>query len=94
MWYTFGMHKSMPNVKTAISLKQGLFREVDKIAHELKVSRSRVFVLALEAYVSQYQNRLLLEKINQSVGDISEGPDKRKSQATKRSHRKIVEGEW
>ena len=60
--YTFGMQKSTPSVKTAISLQRQLFLQVDRIAREQKLPRSRVFVLALEAYVAHYQNQLLLEQ--------------------------------
>ena len=70
--YTLLLHNGithMANIKTAISLQKSLFEQVDILAHEMKVSRSRLFVLALEDYVRRYQNRQLLEKINQAYQD-------------------------
>jgi hypothetical protein len=92
--YTFSMQKSMPSVKTAISLKRQLFQQVDKIARDQKLPRSRVFVLALEAYVAQYQNQILLSQINETYTDGPDAVEKRRSKATRKAHRRIVEGEW
>lgn len=41
----------MANIKTAISLQKALFDQVDSLAREKKVSRSRLFVMALEDYL-------------------------------------------
>ena len=38
----------MASIKTAISLQQSLFEQVDTLARELQVSRSRLFALAIE----------------------------------------------
>ena len=35
----------MPNVKTAISIEKPIFDQMDALAKELKVSRSRAFFL-------------------------------------------------
>jgi hypothetical protein len=88
------MQKSMPSVKTAISLKRQLFQQVDKIARDQKLPRSRVFVLALEAYVSQYQNRILLERLNDAYADDPDTSEKKRSKLVRRAHRRVVEGEW
>ena len=56
----------MANVKTAISLQRPLFEQVDALAQELQISRSRLFVLAVEAFIRRYQNRQLLEAINEA----------------------------
>ena len=57
----------MANVKTAISLQQALFEQVDTLAQELQISRSRLFVLAVEDFIQRYQNRQLLEAINETI---------------------------
>ena len=92
--YTLSMQKSMPSVKTAVSLKRQLFQQVDKIARDQKLPRSQVFVLALEAYVAQYQNRILLDRINDAYSDSPDSREKKRSKAARRTHRRIVEGEW
>ena len=59
----------MANIKTAISMQKSLFEQVETLSREMKVSRSRLFVLALEDYLRRYQNLQLFEKINQAYHD-------------------------
>ena len=87
--YTHGM----ANVKTAISLQQSLFERVKQLARDLDVPRSRVFVLALEEFIRRHENRHLLKRINAAYEDSSESEGKRLRQM-RRSHRRIVKGEW
>ncbi len=85
----------MANIKTAISLQKPLFEQVEALAREMKVSRSRVFVLALESFIREYQDRLLFEKINKAFEDAPPDKTERKRlQQIRRHHRRMVEGEW
>ena len=60
-----------------------------------EISRSRLFVLALEEYIKRSENRELLEKINAAYSDE---PDPEEEalllRHIKREHRRLVEGEW
>jgi len=80
----------MANVKTAISLQKSLFDQVEILAREMKVSRSRVFVLALEHFIRDYQDRQLFDKINKAYEDA----ERSRLRQIRRQHRRIVEGEW
>ncbi|MDI6768161.1 MAG: hypothetical protein QMD04_00625 [Anaerolineales bacterium] len=85
----------MANVKTAISLQGSLFEQVENLAHELKVSRSRVFVLALENFIRDYQDKRLFDQINKAYEDVP--PDEAEQlhlQQIRRQQRRIAEGEW
>ena len=85
----------MANIKTAISLQKPLFEQVEALAREMKVSRSRVFVLALESFIREYQDRLLFEKINKAFEDAPPDKTERKRlQQIRRHHRRRVAGEW
>ena len=85
----------MANIKTTISLQKSLFDQVNALALELHVSRSRVFVLALENYLGEVQDKLLFEKINKTVEEASSEPAERTHlQQMRQQHRRIVEGEW
>ena len=84
----------MSNIKTAISLKESLFEQVEALAQEMKVSRSRLFVLALEDYLRRHQNRQLLERINQAYCDAPDATEQKRLRKTRRQHRRIVEGTW
>ena len=49
----------MEHVKTAISLHKTLFEQVEALAHEMHISRSRLFVLAVEEFIRRHENRRL-----------------------------------
>lgn len=83
----------MPNIKTAISLDQGLFEQVDELACSLKVSRSRVFALAIEDYLRRQENRKLLERINAAYDDTPDLEEDRQLKAAQRSFRKVLD-QW
>jgi metal-responsive CopG/Arc/MetJ family transcriptional regulator len=84
----------MANVKTAISLQQSLFEQVDALAQELEISRSRLFVLAVEAFIQRYQNRQLLEAINEAYADLPDPEEKAHRHQMRQQHRQMVEGQW
>ncbi|MBF0290304.1 MAG: CopG family transcriptional regulator [SAR324 cluster bacterium] len=66
----------MPTVKTAISLDQNLFEKVNDFAENLHVSRSRLFVLAIEDFIKKKEDQILLEKLNNAYNDF---PDEEES---------------
>jgi len=86
----------MQNVKTAISLQKSLFEQAENLARQMKVSRSHLFVLALEEYIHRQQNHELLTKINAAyAGEPEPEPAERAlRRKVKRHHRRIVEGTW
>ena len=54
----------MKSIKTAISIEKPLFDEVEALAEDLKVSRSRVFALAARQFVERHKSKRLIEAIN------------------------------
>ena len=84
----------MANVKTAISIDKALFEQVNKLADKLDVSRSHLFVLAVEEYIQRYENEQLLRRLNQAYDDLSLADEERHRKGRRASHRKLVEGEW
>lgn len=84
----------MANIKTAISLQKSLFEQIEILAREMKVSRSRLFALALEDFVRRYQSQQLLERINQAYQDAPDATEHKRLRQMRRQHRKVVEGEW
>jgi len=59
----------MSLVKTGISINKKLFERSEEIASKLEISRSKLYQLALENYIMQYENRQILEKINNAYSD-------------------------
>ena len=84
----------MGNVKTAVSIQKLLFEQAEDLARKMKISRSRLFVLALEDYLRRQQNRDLLAQINTASADEPDPSEQTLRRKSKRQHRKIVEGEW
>ena len=84
----------MATIKTAISLQKALFEQVDSLAREKKVSRSRLFVLALEDYLRREQNRKLTEQLNAVYGGEPDPEQEALQRTMKRQFRQRVEGEW
>jgi metal-responsive CopG/Arc/MetJ family transcriptional regulator len=84
----------MESIKTAISIDKSLFAQANALARKLKVSRSRLFVLALEDFIQEQQNRELLEKINAVFADEPDESEKTYRRKARKSHRKLIEGQW
>lgn len=84
----------MEYIKTAISVQKSLFEKADNLAHQMKVPRSRLFVLALEEYIQRQQNRELLAKINAAYADEPDPAEQMLREKSLKTHCKLVEGEW
>jgi len=84
----------MQTIKTAISLHKSLFEQAEGLARKLKVSRSRLFVLALEDYLKRQENRELLAQINAAYADEPDAAEQTLLRKHRRQHRRMVEGEW
>lgn len=84
----------MGTIKTAISLNKSLFAQANLLARKMKVSRSRLFVIALEDFIRQQENRELLAKINAVYADEPDEEEKRYRRNARKSHRRLVEGRW
>ncbi|MCD4718516.1 MAG: ribbon-helix-helix domain-containing protein [Desulfobacula sp.] len=57
------------SVKTAISMQEELFKEVNRLAGELNVSRSKLFVMAVQDYIKKNESQNLLSQINKAFSD-------------------------
>ena len=84
----------MQAVKTAISIEKNLFEQAEKIATTMKVSRSRLFVIALQDFIEHRKNKELLAQINAAYADAPDATEQTLRKKARRQHRHIVEGEW
>ena len=84
----------MSTVKTAISLRESLFEQVDALAQELDIPRSHVFALAVEEFLQRYENRKLLEAIDEVYDDIRTREEEVYRDRIRQRHRRMVEGQW
>jgi len=80
----------MPVVKTAISLEKDLFDQVNKLANEIKVSRSRIFTLAIKEYLKKYENKRLLLQLNEAYDDFPDDTETRIIESMRKKQRRAI----
>ncbi len=56
-------------MKTAISLPDDIFKEVDEYGKEYRCSRSQVFVMAVREFLDRRKSKKLLEALNKAYGE-------------------------
>ena len=84
----------MANVKTAISIQEALFEEVEALAGEMNISRSRLFAIAIEEFIQRRRNRQLLQQINAAYDDMPDPGESERQRRMKAQHRQLIEGQW
>lgn len=84
----------MKAIKTAISIEKDLFDQAEKMAQSMKVSRSKLFVIALQDFIAHQKNRDLLAQINAAYSDEPDTAEQTLRRKSRRQHRRMVEGEW
>ena len=81
----------MANVKTDISLSKSLFEEVETVAREMELSRSRLFVMAVKDFIERYRTRRLVEQINLAYQDGLDEEEQKWLMHAKQSYRRLLE---
>jgi metal-responsive CopG/Arc/MetJ family transcriptional regulator len=84
----------MQAIKTAISIEKNLFDQAEIIARTMKVSRSKLFVIALQDFIEHQKNKEMLAQINAAYNDEPDATEQALRKKVRRQHRRIVEGEW
>ena len=56
-------------MKTAISLPESVFEEAEEFAHRVKKSRSQLYVVAIEEYLTRHASDNITEAMN-GVSDL------------------------
>jgi hypothetical protein len=62
----------MPSIKTAISVERPIFEQMERLAKNLKVSRSRLFTMAAQEFIERHKNIEILKSLNEAYGDLTE----------------------
>jgi metal-responsive CopG/Arc/MetJ family transcriptional regulator len=81
-------------VKTAISIDKELFEKVDNLAHELNISRSRIFAVAATEFIRHHKNQKLLEAINAAYDDVPDVKEESLKSMMRSRHLKMVKDQW
>jgi len=85
----------MAHVKTAISIDVGIFKDIERVAHRVHISRSRLFEIAVRDWLKRQKKKLLIEQINSAVEQDAFDEEERRQMEWMREHQKgLVQGEW
>ena len=84
----------MGNIKTAISVREELFKQAECMARDMKLSRSRLFATALEEFIKRHQTRQLLDSINEAYREGPDDSERKYLRKMRRRHRKLIGRPW
>ena len=84
----------MANIKTAISIEEPLFNEIEALAEEMEVSRSYLFTLAAREFVQRHQSKKLLDAINEAYGKEPNISENRLRAQMKSKQRMLMKDQW
>ncbi len=80
-------------MKTAISIEDDLFKEVERYAKEHHYKRSEVFAEALRVFFDKIRTEQMLEALNEVYSDRDTAEDRMRLKSAKRYHDKRISRE-
>jgi metal-responsive CopG/Arc/MetJ family transcriptional regulator len=83
----------MANIKTAISLDEKLFHQVEALAQEMKLARSRLVAMAVEEFLRRRRNQAVLDALNAAYEDFPDEEERIVIEAMQHNLPNIVD-EW
>lgn len=84
MGYTFGM-------KTAVSIPDDVFKEAERLAADLRTSRSQLYSRALQEFVARHAPDRLTEAMNRVIDEVGGEVDEFSQRAARRVLERV---EW
>jgi hypothetical protein len=81
-------------MKTAISINDGLLREADETARLMKLSRSRLFALAVGEFLKRQRREEMLLRLNEVYADGVDPAEDRLVARIKNKLRPAVKERW
>lgn len=81
-------------MKTAISLDGNLLQQADQTARAMGLSRSRLFSVALEAYLRSREQEKMIEQLNQVYSDQTEPAKRRTTKVMKAKFHSTIKDRW
>lgn len=84
----------MSQIKTAISIRESLFKEMDLLARRTHTPRSRLFQKAVSDFLHKQEGPKLLQQLNRAYDDTPDSDEKKQQQLMRTHQRKLMEGQW
>lgn len=82
----------MANIKTAISIEKPIFEQMNVLAKDLNISRSRLFALAAQEFIQRHKNIELLRLLNEAYDDLPESESMVSKMRSR--HYNMVKNKW
>jgi len=82
------------NMKTAISIDDGLLREADETARLMGLSRSRLFAVAVSDFLKRQRQEQMLLRLNEVYAKGMQPAEKRLLNRIKAKVRRTVKERW
>lgn len=62
-------------MKVAVSVPDPVFRAAERVSRRMRISRSRLYAMAVEAFVRRHSDEDVTEQLNQLDGASASTPD-------------------
>ena len=82
------------SVKTAMSINRDIFRQSERLARRMRVTRSQLYSMAMQEFLRRHENDELLARFNDAYADGPDPEEKAWLDAALREHARLVKGEW
>ena len=77
-------------MKTAVSIPDEVFKEVDKTAKEFNYSRSELFTIAVKEFLEKIKSKKLLDALNKAYSEVESPEEITLRQKSKKYYAKKV----
>ncbi|SLM28732.1 Helix-turn-helix protein, CopG [Desulfamplus magnetovallimortis] len=77
-------------VKTAISMQEELFEQVNSLAGKLQISRSKLFAIAVQDFIKKNENHDFLSQINKAFDDYPDSNELQVRASMKKKQAKTI----
>ena len=82
--------RTVPAIKTAISLPEPLLDRMEALSRDMRLPRSQVVALALEEFLDRHRSRQLLAQLNEVYAGEMDDEDRALLRGWKQHHRELV----
>jgi predicted transcriptional regulator len=84
----------MPNVKTAISLDERLFHQIEQLSDKLNLSRSKLIAKAVQLLIERHRNEEILDRLNEVHANGLDEEDKKWLRGAKVKYAQTFRDKW
>ena len=80
-------------MKTAISIPDDIFKDIDKLSKELHCSRSRLIADAAKEYIEKIKNKKILDALNDAYSEKETKEEAELRRKSKKKYGKLLQVE-